>query len=439
MGEAKRRKQLGLMPTVHPFEARLTDEGQVTLITAGFPANWQDKTQRALQKHVNEQYDWPRRYRRQYVMAGLPQRRLRSAADVEAIEVPRYRRLIGELLLNYDPRKNASDLTSTLKVSLDYLAVPENDDPTAVTAQEIKTWAHVKEEHSFDGRQWQSFPEPKHAFEGFRNLMQHPVTEVEGELVGRYQIEVRPGEPVIFEPEPPAEHQQQLQELLSDWFGATPEKWAEHFHEAQQTPTALEPFTPLPTRIRGVVELRHPAPLPGLGNMAMANVGPFDVMIPFEERTYSTQEGNEGPWLAYERDQPEPQDDLEIMVPVTVWADGTLDLSDPDLTAPQQNMLRAILPDWMGTGTPETWEQRTRELLLDALEEQPLQENPVLPVPKAVKLSIFEGLWWEDETKRPLNIVLAEVNFDGEHWHDLYDDELPTELQPFLVPPAQEG
>ena len=98
MGDAKRRKQLGLMPSAVPFEVLADHEG--TLTPVRLPA---DETQRrqiteTLRMVTPGGAGWDQLYRTHYVQAGLPEERLITRKDVEKIAVPPRRRFVGELV-----------------------------------------------------------------------------------------------------------------------------------------------------------------------------------------------------------------------------------------------------------------------------------------------------------------------------------------------------
>ncbi|MFD1730517.1 hypothetical protein ACFSC4_04560 [Deinococcus malanensis] len=99
MGEAKRRKQLGLMPEVHAFEAHMDADGAVTFTRVPQDAALRDLIEGALK--VSQPYGaaWDSEYRTSYVMAGRPDRFLETAEDVQAIPVPPLRRFSGDLVL----------------------------------------------------------------------------------------------------------------------------------------------------------------------------------------------------------------------------------------------------------------------------------------------------------------------------------------------------
>lgn len=304
MGEAKRRKQLGLMPTVHPFEVR-QQGAELVLISGPKDSALREKIMKGLQDALGERRPWPSVYRREYVMAGMPEKLLRTAADVEAIRVPEHRRLVGELVENYDPNVNANDFSSTLTVINEYQALDE-----AAAKGSRGMWLHYRNEFSFDGKKWESFPRQKDPFEGLQYLMQHPVTNVLGDLVTEYRHEHHRDGTQTFEPEPTAEHRDKLEELMRDWNGATPEKWDEIYYEGADLP-AEEPEGgfPVPTAIRTLIQLRQPAPMPGLGVIAVGSAGDLDIHIPYEERQL-TFDGQT--WQPYEVGEPDFDDeDLE--------------------------------------------------------------------------------------------------------------------------------
>lgn len=276
MGEAKRRKQLGLMPTIYSYEVQKMGD-EIVMVSGPDDSAKREQILETLRRHLKDELAWEKNYRRQYVMAGMPQKLLHTAKDVEAIPVPPYRRWTGELLENYVPQQ-AGGLS--LALITEYAPVESGKRP-----DERGSWVHLKEEFSFDGKQWSDFPEPANPFEALQYLLQHPVTRVKGELVGTYQHEHHSDGRQSFVPEPSAEHREKLEKLMQSWNGSTPEEWREIYYEAINADPDTEEAVPV--AIRTVIELRQPAPMPGLSGIALDTLGGLDVFVPYEGRLVS--------------------------------------------------------------------------------------------------------------------------------------------------------
>ncbi|GAA5511733.1 hypothetical protein Dcar01_00446 [Deinococcus carri] len=416
MGEAKRRKQLGLMPTVHPFEAELDAQGNVILGSGPGDAALREQIVAALRETQPAGDAWARGYRRAYIMAGLPDRLLQTREDLEAIPVPPLRRLTGELVFNLDPR--------TSRGIQDYLPL------------EGGAWLHLRRlETSGDGQHWESLPEDENPLAGLQYLMQHPLAHEQGALVASYDAtQWREGR-IDFEPDPPAGHLEQLEALVRDWHGETPEGWAETHYESLDLPEEEEDEALIPTARRVRLELRERAPLSGLFNVA--SLGEHDVHLPLESRFY-TLDGET--WHSYEDPDAELEEDggelggflqnlLDVdTVEVTVWADGRVDWAQGDIPDDQAERVRADLLRATGAGDPDAWATFTEQVLRDMFtpDTPALEDVDALPVPQAIRIDIpVDALTDPDPLAQAF--IESEVTFDGQTWRDLYDD-LPEEL-----------
>ena len=186
MGDAKRRKALGLMPTLHPFEVLLDRDGTLTAIH--MPAGDTERQQiTATLAQLSRGAHWDQEYRTAYVMAGLPQERLITREDVEQIPVPPRRRLVGEL---------AVWQSGVQKPPSDDLKVEGTDN----------TWLHLRlRQHAFEGQPWSQLSEPENPEEMLGYLFQHPALQLEGEVEGRYTAEQTQGGQLSWTPEPQEE------------------------------------------------------------------------------------------------------------------------------------------------------------------------------------------------------------------------------------------
>ena len=232
MGDAKRRKALGLMPTLHPFEVLLDQKRRHPHrhshacrrypSASRSPPPWPSSPRGA---------HWDQESRTAYVMAGLPQERLITREDVEQIPVPPRRRLVGEL---------AVWQSGVQKTPSDDLKVEGTDN----------TWLHLRlRQHAFEGQPWSQLSEPENPEEMLGYLFQHPALQLEGEVEGRYTAEQTQGGQLTWTPEPQEELRGALDTLARRWHGETPEEWAQiHAERLAQT---LEDLTrPRPTHPR---------------------------------------------------------------------------------------------------------------------------------------------------------------------------------------------
>lgn len=423
MGEAKRRKQLGLMPTVHPFEAEVDAVGNVTLTRGPGDAGLRKQIIAALRETQPVGDAWARAYRRAYIMAGQPDRPIRTREDLEAIPVPPRRRLTGELVFNLDPKTLRGNPLRTIQ---EYLPLEDG------------AFLHLRrQETSEDGQRWESLPDIENPFEGLQYLMQHPLAHEKGALVATYDAtQWREGR-IDFEPDPPEEQLEELERIVRDWHGETPEGWAEAHFEALDLPEEEEDEAQVPTARRVRLELREPVPLGSVFNVAFTSLGEYDVHLPLDHRFYTldgeTWHAYEDPDTALEEGDGELGEFLQEMldvetVEVTVWSDGRVEWAEGDIPGDQAERVRADLLRATGAGNPDAWAAFTEEVLRDMFtpDTPALEDVETLPVPQAIRIDIpVDALTDSDPLAQAF--IESEVTFDGQTWRDLYG-ELPEEL-----------
>jgi hypothetical protein len=221
MGEAKRRKQLGLMPTVENREVVITRDGEVSGDT--LPAAVLER----LTAWAETGARWDARYRTTYIGTGLPRELLKTEDDLMNIPVPDRMRLKLGLLSG-----SAQWLAQEQETS------PESFFDDAGVQRQLNVRAT---EYDYNG-QWGEMPE----FEPdstLRYLTQHPavVAAPKGEA---YVLTVwhggeRDGQTEV-EPEPPAEHRDALVQAAQTFLGESDEEWlSDHLINLSGDPTGL--------------------------------------------------------------------------------------------------------------------------------------------------------------------------------------------------------
>ncbi|MEF2277890.1 hypothetical protein V3W47_06225 [Deinococcus sp. YIM 134068] len=414
------------MPTVHPFEAQMDADGTVTLTSAPADPALRERIVAALRQTQPTGDAWARSYRRQYVRAGLPQKLIETREDLEAIPVPPLRRLSGELVFNLDPRTLRNDPVRAVR---------------EYTPLEGGGHLHLRsEEFSTGGGKWESLPEDPNPLAGFRYLTQHPLAREKGTVVASYLAEHWHEGRIDFEPEPPEEQLDELEALVRDWHGETPEDWAERHYDSLDVPEEEEAEAPVPLARRLVLELREPTPLGSPLNIAVTTLGEHDVHIDPEGGFY-TLDGET--WLSYADPDAEPQEDgagelgdllsnmLDVKtVPVTVWQGGRVEWEEGAVPAEQAERVRAELVEATGAGNPDAWADWTRAVLVETFaEEAPhLADLDALPTVQAVRLDLpTDALSDPDDPAQ--YFMESEVTFDGVNWRDLYGETVPEELE----------
>ena len=210
MGEAKRRKQLGLMPQIENHDVVLHRDGSVS----------DHAVPRAVIQRLTTWAEtgarWDTRYRTSFIGTGLPRELLKTEDELMDIPVPERMRLrLG--LLGGSP----AWLERELEHNPD--AFFEDDDGQTRRLLNVRAT-----EYDYNG-QWAALPDFE-ADSTLRYLMQHPAVTAppKGE---RYAVTVwRGGErdgQIDFEPQPEAEHREAMAQAAIELLGDTDEAWLE--------------------------------------------------------------------------------------------------------------------------------------------------------------------------------------------------------------------
>lgn len=410
MGEAKRRKQLGLMPTVIPFEAEIDRAGQVRLTRPPADPKLARDVQEKLEQTQQRLEGWDSEYRTALVLAGQVSQRLSTVQDVQRLPVPEYRRISGEVVQGKQARE------------IEGVALP-----IAGGALRLRD-----QQHSFDGQKWESFPQIRNPQRIFQALQTHPAFNLEGEKLGQYQVEQFAEGRIDVDPEPPAGTLEILEEVGREWHGETPELWAQ-LHADQLNGQAES--DEIPVAKRTFFELRQPSPLQNPLRNIFGVRGGVEI-YPLVDAGYSL-DGEK--WFKYEDPDAEPMEDdffqafSEMLnmetVQVTVYANGQTEWDDAELPEEHRQRVRREIVEATGAGDPEKWAAWTREMLVDTFNATPDEnsDGSEIPVPQGVRLDLPKDAL-DDPDHLSQTFIESEVTFDGENWRDLYDEEVPQEL-----------
>lgn len=433
MGEAKRRKQLGLMPTVFPFSAELGRGGEVRLVQGPEDAAQRALIEKALRDSQSFGAAWDAEYRTVTVLSSRGSERYATREDVERIPVPALRQIDGELALGSAGKRMGA-------------VIPVEGGSVRLRDQR----------HSFEGETWQTLPTVRDPQQLVRALQQHPAFDIEGESLGQFQvdhwlegrIDVTPD---VGELDEQGETLEFFETLVREFHGQTLKEWiAAHREvlEAQEeegdlTPERREALTAaldeVPVARRSFFEIRRSAPLQSplmatayfrdlefylLSGAAYTLDG--DTWHPYEDPDTEIEGGGLAPELAEFFDL--------NMITVTVHSDGRVEWDEDDeLSEADIRQLQTDLTESTGAGNPQAWAEWNRTMLQEVLgTELTVPDGEPLPVPVAVRLDIPRDVLGEDN---PLSqtYMESEVTFDGEHWRDLYSEEVPEELLPFAA------
>ncbi|TSA86841.1 hypothetical protein FNU79_06555 [Deinococcus detaillensis] len=402
------------MPTVYPFEVLLDREGELTPVSLPEVQLQRQQIIKALE-HLPRGAYWDQMYRTDFVSAGMPEERLITREDVEKIPVPPRRRILGELAVW--PAGNHQDEPGEIKVE-----GAEN------------TWVKIRSrQHAFENQTWQQFSEPEDPAEMLGYLFQHPALQLEGDGVGRYSAEQSSDGSITWTPQPPEDLKNALTTFVQRWHGETPEEWAEiHAERLEQGPDEVQTGeAQTPSALKSGFELRQPAPLRSFFAPPFDFVGPFEAYPLAEEQAYSLDGGQT--WQDYPVNEPEDDDgefgdftDVDTFT-ATIWADGRMDWPKDALDASLAPRLSADLQKYTGADDPQNWKSYTEGVLKSFYEIE--DENQDLPQVQAIKINVPNDLYEDEDSSDSFEaqVIEDEISFDGETWHDLYED-LPDEL-----------
>ncbi|WP_293911988.1 hypothetical protein [Deinococcus sp.] len=424
MGDAKRRKQLGLMPTLHPFEVEVDRDGKLSFIQQPVGEAEREQIALTLTRMLPVGAHWDQAYRTTYVMAGLPEALLNTREDVEAITVPPRRRLLGELAI--------------------WPGEPREEDADSVQVEgTVNTWLHFRlRQHASAHGPWSSLPVVDDFEQVLGYLMQHPVLNLTGELVGSSTAELTQGGELSWTVQPPEAQRAGLDELTREWSGKTPELWLE-FHQDRLADNQHPDYAAAPSALRVTFELREPAPLQPLFAAPLEMLAGLDVFAG-SEQFYSTDGETWLPYPLSESDEGgnffDDSIDLET-VEVTVWSDGRVEWAEDAFTGEtftdlQAEGLRASLRDFTGAGDSATWAEYSRVTLEELYSDELLALDAAikLPVLSAVKMDVPAELPDDSGPDGATDLQMLffenELSFDGETWRDV-EEELPPELVRF--------
>lgn len=412
MGEAKRRKELGLMPTTFPVEVRATAGGEVTLTGGPDDPAVRERLLAGLRSALPGGRTWERGYRQLHLMMGRGEGPVATPEDFAAIPVPAQRRLTGDLVLG--ARTTPQD------------ALP------------LGEGAHLRVRTSgtsHDGETWEPLSLPE---DGMERLLHHPLARERGPLLGTLTAEHWREGRIDLDAEPPEALLEPLEDLVRAWNGEGDEWLERHLELLDGGPDGHA----APQAIRTRLELRGLPLLPSPANEPFAVVGEGEEALAVYPTALAYTLDGEA-WLSYgDAEAGSPEDGtpglgdlltqmLDVQtVPVTVWADGRVEWVEGEVPGEQAERVRSDLRSATGAGDPAAWAEWTRTLLAETFaDEAPgLSERQELPAVQGVRLDLpTDSLQDPDDPAQ--YFIESEVTFDGQTWRDLYAEELPQELR----------
>ena len=445
MGEAKRRKLLGLMPTETRFSFQV-ERGQGPIWTGQPPpAELVAEVAGILGEILgNTPGSWDSQYRKLALQHA--EREYRSRTEIDAIAVPDAVRGVAVLVSNLKLDQSQESMEKVLKyhklasgqyVYLDALET-SIDTQTWMPRLQRLTRSQSQSHRGLD----EPLPEgPTLGFTVWR--------DGRAELTGAGTTKLEDLAPEAVEA---------LQNEMAGWYGKTPEKWDEVYREhldyfgpAELTREEIE-VAVAPLARRGMLSLLADHHVLPPFSFSAFGVPGYHVSVDHRDETVSFDGET---WV------PLPGDEDTQQLSVTAWQDGRVEWDDADadlqLTGEQAQQLRALVRQYVGD-TPEQWAEEGRRLLFDyhggelVGEMDPDGEiaDERLPVPVAVRLLVPTGQLLallsapEGETTEELSERLDELearfaapfeedaySLDGLSWHQVEDDA-PEALLSFV-------
>ena len=377
-------------PPTLPFEVLLENDGRSTLVQAPEDEAGMNAVVNAIIQTQPFGDGWVGEYRTLHALSGGASEPLRTLADVQAISVPHWRRIKGELR------------------------------GTQMTILERGV--------SDDGQDWQPYPETVDVQEEAK----HPAFSITGAPVERFNaVQWREGR-IDLEPDPPEEVLELLEYVVQMFNGTavlngTEGGWATRHEQFGGDPKKV------PVAKRATFEVRQLAPLfsPSEPPFARQSNLEFWPLLPLE---YSL-DGKK--WAAYPiAGEPEQaaQDDSEDTdndpmsllsqlfdmqtATATVNAGGEVEWDEGAIPEQHAESLRGHIREATGAGQPELWAERTGALLPEG----------VNGTPKAVRVQVMKALLDSAPSMMAQSFAPVALTVDGTTWHDLapdleFDDE----------------
>lgn len=433
MGDAKRRRQLGLAPVVLPFEVQATpgpldqttDKGW---LLTGLESSELNEQQRQMLRHICLEnlpnvWDWPMTYRTRLVTAGKLRRLLASARDAERIEVPWRIRFVGAWLPNATPEgiRHLSDEARRRHIFAR---------GGAVHLRQMQTAA--------EGQPWQEFPDPVPATLAEQRLAQHPLWHKAPPLHVAYEITHDRAGRIAIHPEPPGPLLAPMEGFVerlhgeeANWERAHRAFWAEAGRSEAVPEAPLRRRVGLELRQRPLLRPKAEASKP------LLRWGEHELHVTPESARYSIDGEN---WLSYTNPFAAPQsDDAEEFfadmfdvetLEVTVWANGNVNFDEEKISLAAGEHLTASLRRLTGAGGAawQRWSRAAvREAYIDAVPELERLPETQIPSPVAIRLDIPLDAAEDTETEHHFAFE-SEMSFDGLNWFDPFFDEPPPPL-----------
>lgn len=366
-----------------PFEAVLETDGRLHLNNVPDDEQVLNQIVQAIVRSQPFGEAWASDYRTQFVLSGAAPSPVTTLEDVQAIAVPHWRRLRGEL--------RGDELF-------------------------LSEWAT-----STDGETWEAYPAGVDPAEESR----HPAFALAGKALGQIMtLHWREGR-IDLEPEPPEDVLELVEQVVAYFNGLDDAGWIARHEQFGGDPKHI------PAAKRVTFELRELAPLfsPSEPPFVRQFGHEFWPMIPLE---YSL-DGKK--WQAYQiADAPLPvladadddsddgEDPFGLLsqlfdmqsVTVTVQAGGEVTWDEGEIPETYAEALRGHIIEATGAGQPEEWAERTGELLPEG----------VSGVPKAVRLQVMKALLDAGPSMLAQSFAPSALTIDGETWHDLTPDFL---------------
>lgn len=372
-------------PPPLPFEIVLENDGRITVMQAPEGDDAMNAIANAMIQTQPFGDGWAGEYRTLHVLSGAAAGPVQTLADVQAIAVPHWRRLRGEL--------RGTQLTLT------------------------------EREVSDDGQTWRPYPAVEES--DLSREAGHPAFGITGAPLERFNaVQWREGR-IDVEPDPP-EDVLELLEYVIQTFNGTGEGWKVRHEQFGGDPGKV------PEAKRATFEVRQLAPLysPSEPPFARQSNLEFWPLLPLE---YSA-DGKK--WIAYpissdpdaalpasaadskgEEGEDDPFGLLSQLfdmqsVSATVNENGDVTWEDGEIPEQHAEALRGHIREATGAGDAATWAERTQALLPEG----------VTGTPKAVRVQVMKALLDSAPGMMAQSFAPVALTTDGQTWHDLTPD-----------------
>ncbi len=372
-------------PEPLPFEIVLENDGRITVMQAPDGDDAMNAIANAIIQTQPFGDGWAGEYRTLHVLSGAAAGPVQTLADVQAIPVPHWRRLRGEL--------RGTQLT--------------------LTARDL----------SDDGEHWRPYPEVQEA--DLSREAQHPAFGITGAPLERFNaVQWREGR-IDLEPDPP-EDVLELLEYVIQTFNGLGEGWKVRHEQFGGDPAGLPEAKRVTFEVRQLAPLYSPSepPFARQSNLEFWPLLPLEYSANGKKWTAypisSDPEAAQGAPVLTDDNADESDDPMNLLsklfdmqtVTATVGQAGDVTWDEGAIDEQHAEALRGHIREALGAGDPQKWAELTQTLLPEG----------VTGTPSAVRVQIMKALLDSAPGMLAQSFAPVALTTDGQTWHDLTPD-----------------